>query len=201
MFSIMRDRIISTTGMRSKSLEDLANCESDSIESPSESDLESNTSKVSSNYSFGSGVSFFDKIGLRKRRSSESSVDLRDSDPKKSVIKVLKAIKQINKLSSTKLGLIEFLEMIQMYYYKNVSLGLLKTFMDHHRILPKPVHFHYYIYFLHYAEFYHFMRSSSDIIDPSKVQFHNDCLINIRSQLKYVYRIVNNKQSTTEITL
>jgi hypothetical protein len=209
MFSVMRDRIITTTGMRSKSIEDLAQhyesdsiespSESDSIESPSESDIDSVSSKASS--SNDSNVSFFDKIGLRKRRASSiSSIDLCDYDPKQSVIKVLKVIKQIN--ATTKINLIPFLEMIQMYYYKHVSLSLLKTFMEQHKIIPKPIHFHYYVFFLHYAEFYHYTRSTIDIIDSNKVEFHNECLINIRKQIKYVYKILNKQNlNITEVSL
>ena len=198
MFSIMRDRLNASSGMPSTSLEDLARFDLVSIDSIQSSEATSTSSELSSNYSVGSGLSFFDKIGLR-RKSSSQSIDLRDHSPKKGVVKVLKAIKQLNNLSVTNIGLVAFLEMIQTYYYSHVSLTLLKSFMDHHRIMPKPVYFHYYIYFLHYAEYYHYTRSTTDIIDSSKVEFHQDCLENIQSHLKYVYHIINKQQ--TEVTL
>ena len=198
MFSIMQDRLNASSGMPSTSLEDLARFDSVEIDSIQSSEATSTSSEISSNYSVGSGLSFFDKIGLRRKNSSQS-IDLRDHSPKKGVVKVLKAIKQLNNLSVSNIGLVAFLEMIQTYYYSHVSLTLLKSFMDHHRIMPKPVYFHYYIYFLHYAEYYHYTRSTTDIIDSSKIEFHQDCLENIQSHLKYVYHIINKQQ--TEVTL
>lgn len=198
MFSILRDRLLASSGMASVSLDDLNRFETESIDSIQSSDIASTASDISSDYSMGSGLSFFDKIGLR-RKNSVSSIDLNAHSPKKGVVKVLKAIKQLNNLNVAKIGLVAFLEMIQTCYYNHVSMTLLKSFMDHHRILPKPVYFHYYIYFLHYAEFYHYTRSTTDIIDTAKVGFHQDCLINIRAHLKYVYNIINKQR--TEITL
>lgn len=192
----MRDRLLASTGMQSESLNDLTRCES--IESIQSSDMASSSSEISSNYSTGSGLSFFDKIGLRKK-SSSSSIDLREYDPKKGVAKVLKAIKQMNSLAATKIGLVAFLEMIQTCYYKHVSLSLLKSFIDHHRILPKPLYFHYYIYFLHYAEYYHYTRSTTDIIDLDKIEFHRECLSNIRQHLKYVYHIINKQRAEVSL--
>lgn len=200
MFSIMRDRLNASTGMPSEALDDLSRFESESIESMQSSDMASSSSEVSSGYSMGSGLSFFGKIGLRRKSSNaSSSIDLRDYNPKKGVVKVLKAIKQMNSLMASKIGLISFLEMLQTCYYNHVSLTLLKSFMEHHRIMPKPLYFHYYIYFLHYAEYYHYTRSTTDIIDSAKIEFHQECLSNIREHLKYVYHIINKQK--TEVTL
>jgi len=121
-----------------------------------------------------------------------------DENDKKMVAGILKMIKQMNKQPLPRIGLVAFMEMIQMYY-THVSMVLLKTFMDHHRVLPKPVYFHYYIYFLHYAEYYHYARSHTDIIDPSRIEFHLDRLGVIRQHLKYVYSIIYNNR--TEISL
>lgn len=198
MFSIMSDRLKTSSGMSSTSLDNLTRFDSLSIGSIQSSGDSSTSSDIDSNYSIGSGLSFFDKIGLR-RKSSSISIDLRDHSPKKGVIKVLKAIKQLNSVSIMHIGLISFLEMIQTYYYSHVSLSLLKSFMDHHMILPKPLYFHYYIYFLHYAEYYHYTRSTTDIIDPAKIDFHKECLENIQSHMKYVYHIISKQR--TEVTL
>lgn len=199
MFSIMRDRLLASTGMPIEPLDDLTRFEANSIESIQSSDMASSSSEASSGYSMGSGLSFFDKIRLRRKGSTSSSIDLREFNPKKGVVKVLKAIKQMNKLTGTKIGLVAFLEMMQNCYYMHVGLSLLKSFMNHHRILPKPMYFHYYIYFLHYAEYYHYARSTTDIIDLSKIEFHQHCLTNIRQHLKYVYHIINKQR--TEVSL
>lgn len=205
MFSMMRDRVAATTGMRSISLEDLAKFETESIDSLPRSDVASITSSnISKTYSIGSGVSFFDKIGLRRGYSSisETSSEKFLTRPKDTVIKILKSIKEMNNVPSSKMSLIPFFEMIQSHYYKDVSLSLLETFISQHNMLPRPVYFHYYIYFLHYAEYYHFTRSTIDVIDKSKALFHQDQLTIIRAQLKYVYRIINHKrEEKTEITL
>lgn len=203
MFSMMRDRVAATTGMRSISLEDLAKFETESIDSLPRSDVASTTSSnISKTYSIGSGVSFFDKIGLRRGYSNSSSNESNErflTRPKDTVIKILRSIKEMNNVPSSKMSLIPFFEMIQSHYYKDVSLSLLESFISQHNMLPRPVYFHYYIYFLHYAEYYHFTRSTMDVIDKSKILFHQDQLTIIRSQLKYVYRIINHKK--TEITL
>lgn len=206
MFSMMRDRVATTTGMRSISLEDLAKFETESIDSLPRSDVVSITSSnISKTYSIGSGVSFFDKIGLRRGYSSsfsEISSEKFLTRPKDTVIKILRSIKEMNNVPSSKMSLIPFFEMIQSHYYKDVSLSLLESFISQHNMLPRPVYFHYYIYFLHYAEYYHFTRSTIDVIDKSKALFHQDQLTIIRAQLKYVYRIINHKkEEKTEITL
>ena len=188
MFSTMRNRLIASIGMRSISLEDLAQCELESIDSMPLS--------IYSNSSDGSVLS---KLGLK--RQSSASVDLCDCSPKAAVVKVLKMIKQLNQVQTTKnMNIMTFLEMLQMQFYKNVSLSMIHEFIKSHQMIPKPIYFHYYIYFLHYAEYYHFTRGVIDIIDPSKVEFHLDSLSNIRTQLKYIYHSINNKPST-EITL
>lgn len=163
------------------------------------------SSNLSKTYSIGSGISIFDKLGLRKKTSDsiESSHSDINSNPKELVIKILKSIKEMNKINSSKMSLISFFEMIQTHYYKDISLSLLKQFLLQHKTSPKPIYFHYYIYFLHYAEYYHYTRSTTDIIDKYKILFHKDCLSSIKLQLKYVYRIVNhnNNITNTEITL
>jgi hypothetical protein len=155
-------------------------------------------STTSSNNSNNSNKSFLDKIGLRKQNSS--SIDLCDKNPKEAIIKVLKTIKQLNNVQTKDMNIMTFLEMLQMQFYKNVSLALLKDFMTCHKMMPKPIYFHYYIYFLHYAEYYHFTRGVTDVIDTSKKEFHLNSLANIRTQIKYIYRIIN-KQHFKEINL
>lgn len=207
---MIRDRVAATTGMRSISLEDLAKFETDSIDSLPRSDVASTTSSnISKTYSIGSGVSFFDKIGLRRGYSNSSSFSESNEKyltrPKDTVITILKSIKEMNSISNSKMSLIPFFEMIQSHYYKDVSLSLLESFISQHNMLPRPVYFHYYIYFLHYAEYYHYTRSTVDVIDKSMALYHQDKLNVIRTQLKYVYRIINHKKTEntekTEITL
>lgn len=110
----MRDRVAATTGMRSISLEDLAKFETESIDSLPRSDVASTTSSnISKTYSIGSGVSFFDKIGLRRGYSNSSSNESNErflTRPKDTVIKILRSIKEMNNVPSSKMSLIPFLK-------------------------------------------------------------------------------------------
>lgn len=186
----MRSRMISSVGMRSVSLDNLASYELESIDSMPIS--------VLSDTSSGTSQSVLKKIGLTKQKSSTS--DICEGNPKDAVIKILKTIKQLNNVQTKDINIMSFMEMLQMQFYKNVSMSLLKDFMKCHKMIPKPVYFHYFVYFLHYAEYYHFTRGTIDIIDPNKVDFHLDHLRQIRAQIKYIYRIIN-KKAPTEITL
>lgn len=209
MFSTMRDRVSTTSSMEPITLENLARFETDSIDSLPRSDVVSTADSIASKtYSIGSGVSFFDKIGLRRNSSmsfSETSSRF-PARPKDDVVSILRSIKEMNNVPSAKMSLIPFFEMIQSHYYRDVSLSLLETFISQHNMLPKPIYFHYYIYFLHYAEYYHQTRCTTGVIDKNKIIFHQEKLAVVRSQLKYVYRIVNRKKqepkpSPTEISL
>ena len=136
-------------------------------------------------------------MGLRQ--SSTTSMDLCEYNPKKGVCKVLRMIKQLSHTQPKDLTLMAFVEMVQLQFYKNISLTLLQEFMQCHKIMPKPFYFHYFIYFLHYAEYYHFTRLNINIIDQSKKEFHADCLDSIRAQLDYICDIIN--KSSQEISL
>ncbi len=203
MFAVMRSRLLVSAEAQSKSLEDLADCETQSIDSAGNSDVASSSSEVSG-YSTNSGISFFDKIGLRRRHSSESASILSGEDSlKQQVVHVLRFIKQMNAHTSPKMEMVAFLELLQMHY-THVSLALLQTFMERHRMLPRASYFHYYIYFLHYAEFYHHTRSAVDVIDLARIEFHRTHLAHICQCLKYVYRIITRKTApdpVTEVTL
>ncbi len=198
------DNISNNNSQSSKNVEyDITDIINDLIERNSDISNSTYTNSITSN---SSGLSFFNKIGLRRKDSYSSSIDLCEFNPKQSVIKVLKTIKQIDKCTqTTKIGLIKFLEILQMNYYKHVSLNLLSDFMKIYKPKLKPVYIHYYLYFLYYAEYYHHIRSSKDIIDISKVDFHKECLCNIKTHIKYLYKYLKSKKNKqeviTEITL
>ncbi len=176
-----------SVGMRSVSLENLSRFDIDSLDSMSMSDTSADSTTSSQR-------NLLQKLGLQ-RQSSSISNDLSQYDPKEGVIKILRMIKQLNNAQSKKINLMTFLEMLQLQFYRNISLALIKDFMQRHKIMPKPFYLHYFIYFLHYAEYYHFTRLVVDIIDPSKKDFHAESLTNIRSQLKYIYYIINRNYS------
>ncbi len=183
----MRSRLISSIGMRSVSLEDLSKYELESIDSIPLSILSDSSSNT-----------FLSKLGLTRQNSRP--LDICQSTPKEAVIKVLKSIKQLNNAKTKDMNIMTFMEMLQMQFYKNVSMCLLPDFLKCHSMIPKPVYFHYFVYFLHYAEYYHFTRGTIDIIDPKKVDFHLESLKHIREQIKYIYHIIN-KHSEREVTL
>lgn len=187
MFSTMRKRLITAIGMRPISFDYLMDCSMSTSESArSDYSLQSTTSSK-----------LLSKLGIQKQTSLP--IDLCECDPKKGAIKVLKVIKQLNYMQSPELNLMAFIEMVQIHFYHNVSLSLLKNFMEYHKVMPQPFYFHYFIYFLYYAEYYHFTRGSVDVIDSSKREFHEQCLEAIRIQIKYVYRIINSQSQ--EISL
>ncbi len=200
MISLGRD---TTTSIEPSSIEESTSSHHSHSYHSHDANAEHSISDTSSNYSFESQLSFLEKIGLRRRVRDISFSDSPDTTAKKTVAGILKMIKQMNKQPQPKIGLVAFMEMIQMYY-THVSMVLLRTFMDHHRIMPNPVYFQYYIYFLHYAEYYHYARSHTDIIDPSRIEFHRDYLNMIRQHLKYVYNIIyrnRTREVSEELTL
>lgn len=192
MFSLMRDRLMASSGMPQTDITHGGGLDSELI-TPGDSES-TDGSDLESGHSGSSGMSFLDKIGLgRTRSNSNNSIDLRELDTKKGVLKVFKAIEHLA-LTNDNIGLVAFLELIKNSYYPHVNLSLLKSFMEHHMIVPKPFYTHYYVYFLHYSEYYHYVRSTNEIIDPDKIQFHQECLANIKEHLKYVYHIINRRR-------
>ena len=45
------------------------------------------------------------------------------------------------------------------------------------------------------------MQGTNYITDETKIEFHKECLLNIKAHIKYVYHIINKKRQVTEITL
>lgn len=182
----MRTRLTASSGMPQTEI--INGTESDS-ESIGGSDLGSDCSGASAE----SGLN---KNATRSKRTNVNlPVDLSQMSVKKGVDKVLKSVKQLDKNHSIKMPLVAFLELIQGSYYQDVSLVLLGQFIAHHMIMPKAIYAHYYIYFLHYAEYYHYVRCTTDIIDTDRVEFHQQGLANIKEHIKYVYHIINRRRS------
>lgn len=190
-FKILRDKLALAIGMPSS--QELPRFDTLAGISRDDSLIFSDTSSQSSGQS-----SLLHKMGIRQ--SSTASMDLCSYNPKKGVCKVLKMIKQLNMSQSKDLSLMAFLEMIQLRFYKNISLVLLREFMQCHKIMPKPFYFHYFIYFLHYAEYYHFTRLNINVIDQSKQEFHAECLDCIRAQLNYICDIINKSSQPSSQT-
>jgi hypothetical protein len=128
--------------------------------------------------------------------------DWSNANSNQMVYGILKMIKKLSNTKHRKLSLNEFIDMIQNLVYKNVSLILMDEYKLHNPVQPKDHYVHYYMYFLKYAEFYHFNRSRSKLTDVSKHTSHNIELSNIQDQLQYMYNIIlSNKDKQTEISL
>jgi hypothetical protein len=58
-----------------------------------------------------------------------------------------------------------------------------------------PHYLHYYVFFLYYAIYYHTIRSTTDIIDENMKPQHEQHLVCVKNQLKYLQYII--KESRT----
>ena len=122
-----------------------------------------------------------------------------DQYAKTKVAKILRSIQKLEKLQisskESNLSMLVFMEMIKDQQYKHVSLSLLNDFMKQFVMIPKSSYIHYYIYFLHYGYYYHKVRSTTEIINPTmkdKHKIHYKCLL---AQTKYVQNIIKESKN------
>jgi hypothetical protein len=157
---------------------------------------------VSSSYSIPSVKSSTSSIGFDIIKSKLNK-DWTASNSNQIVVSILKMIKKLNKVQHRKLNLDEFIDMIHDMVYGEVSLILIDEFKACYPLPIKNHYLHYYMFFLKYAEYYHFKRCKSEFIDISKSTYHNSQLINIQDQLQFMYNIIlsNKDKQQTEISL
>lgn len=189
MFNILCQRIIESMGVKICSFEDLESIDIDSVDSICIS--ESADSSAKSEYTLN---------------SDDSNLDINqlEDHAKYKVAKILRSIKKLEKLhqkrNESKLPMLTFIDIIRDQQYKHVKMSLLSQFIKICKMIPKTYYLHYYLYFLYYAAFYHYERSTNDIIDANMKPHHRKHLLCIKYQLNYLQYII--KQSRIkEITL
>lgn len=198
--------MVSTMGMKTYSFDDLEHIDLDSVDSICLSDSTSATPKTLRSQSSNSNDSSFD---LASNFTSESSECNEVNEyAKRKVLKLLKSIRKLEKLhekrNEPKMPMLVFMDVIRDQQYKHVYMNMLGKFMETCKMVPRAYYFHYYMFFLHYAEYYHFMRSTADVIDKKMKEQHRQHFICIRAQLKYLYYIIKEsrlRDLTQEITL
>lgn len=175
MFDTLRKRMVHATGMRVCSFEDLEHFDIDSTDSICLSDASSK------------GPGSIDLSEL------DNPVTLEDIARSK-VRKIVRSIKKLEKLhinrKETKMPMLVFMDLIRDQQYSHVSMSQLSKFMKMCRMIPQNYYLHYYIFFLHYASYYHYIRATTDVIDEKMGRLHRNHLLCIKHQLKYLQHII-----------
>ncbi len=178
MFDVLRKRMVSAMGVRVCSFDDLDRMDLDSVDSVCISDSGSIAS-----VSTATSTEYAEVI------RAEGLDDL----VKRKIAKMLRFIKKMEKLHTTKetkMSLLPFMDMIRDQQYAHVSMSLLQQFMKTCKMVPKPYYLHYFMFFLHYAAFYHYVRGTTDVIDQNMKHVHEKHLRYIKLQLKYLQYII-----------
>lgn len=178
MFDELRRRMVSAMGVQMCSFEDLENLEVDSIDSL----CLSSASSVSS-------------VSTATDRDMESlDYDILKANAEKKVMKILKFIKKLKQLSGSSrdanMKLPVFMDLLRDKQYGHVSMSMLDTFIRTSKMIPKPMLLHYYIYFLHYACYYHHIRATTDVIDEAMKSKHQAYVTYLKLQLNYIRYII-----------
>lgn len=179
MFDELRRRMVSAMGVKMCSFEDLEQLEIDSIDSL----CLSSTSSVSSSVSTTNDQ---DMLSI--------DYEVLKATAEQKVLKILKFIKKLKQLGlnkrDSKMKLPVFMDLLRDKQYSHVSMCMLDTFIKTSKMVPKPLLLHYYIYFLHYACYYHHVRSTTDVIDESMTSNHKSYLTYLKLQLNYLHYII-----------
>lgn len=164
-------------------MDDLSNYEGETVESISD------IGSINSSNSIGS---FLGRIGMWKKECISNSGN--DCDlHKKHVMRVMRFIRELNQPTIPRLSIIVFMERLRMFY-PETSLSLLDAFISRCKIMPNSSYMLYYQFFLMYAIFYHHTRSSIDIIDSNKIDFHKKQISNLKLHLKFVRYVIKAKR-------
>lgn len=178
IFEELRKRMFSVMGVKVCSFEDLEKLEIDSIDSVCLSSASSMTSHQSST----------------EQDLMSTNYDALKSNAQQKVLKILKFIKKLNQFNSFKkqeqMKLPAFMDLLRDKQYTHVSMCMLDKFIKTFKIVPKPHLLHYYIYFLHYASYYHHVRATTDVIDKDMKQKHLSYLVYLKLQLNYLHYII-----------
>lgn len=171
MFTKLKDRLASATGIKTYSFDELEHAELESTDSICLSESTSRSGSIASNVSIPSN---YEEYG------------------KGQVTKILRTIRKLNNAGENKsnMPMLVFMDMIRDQQYKHVSMVMLSTFMKTGRMVPKNHLLHYYMYFLFYAAYYHQIRATTDVIDEKMKDKHHRYCICIRYQIKYLQHII-----------
>lgn len=111
--------------------------------------------------------------------------------PMQVTYKILKLIKKLENIKHRRFTLYEFIDMLRDLVYNDVSLILFEEYKRKARFIPKAHYLHYYVYFLHYCEYYHDSRYKLNRSDVKLKAYHSLYLKNTRDQLNYIHNIIN----------
>lgn len=176
MFGELRNKMLSKMGVKLCSFEDLERLEIESVGSV----CISTTSSMSSSKS--SSQTDILAVGEDELKASAH----------RKVRRMLKFIKSLKQLKETRtISLPIFMDLVRDKQYDHVSMGMFDQFTEAFPMKPKPIPLHYYVYFLHYACYYHSRRANADVIDPKKKNMHQRYLGFIKLQLEYVQYIIH----------
>jgi hypothetical protein len=190
MFDILRKRIRSAMGTRVISFSDLERVELDSIDSITISERTAGSKSLPSSGSDN---------GQRDPTECISA-----SFVKKKVTRIIRSIKRLSRAggeSESKISMLIFMDMLRDQEYPHVSMSALEQFIKICRMVPKAHYLHYYMFFLHYATYYHHIRSSTDIINNDMVEHHELQLHSMRLQSKYLQHIINESRADVSTRL
>lgn len=194
MFDILRQRLHAAIGTQMVAFADLDSVELDSVDSICISDISSAASDSSSRSSSQRNGSEYNTL------ASSSPFMITDAYVKTKVIRMVKSIKALERFVSqrnqSKMSMLVFLDMIRDQEYGHVSMTVLDKFLKICHVIPKAYYLHYYMFFLHYAIYYHQLRCTTDVIDSKMIPHHQRHLRSIQLQMKYLQYIINKSRDT-----
>lgn len=184
MFGELRNRMVQSLGVKTLALDDLENCELESLDSIC---ISENNSVRSSTISNSLGID-------RQEVITEAN-------------KMLRTIAVLSK-QPRQLEMIRFIEIIRDQYFQDVSMNMFYTFIQQCKMSPRNNYMNWLIYFIHYAEFYHIVRVKADVIDEQKRESHLQQMAKTRALLKLIYKLIHRqrerssvRQETTSVSL
>ncbi len=191
MFNALQQRIRALRGTKVCSFEELPRLELDSVDSVCLSDtIFMQSSEHPSDELFIENNCLFEITTDNKKK-------IEDYCMRKVVlnIKSIKRLESIRRVSNSRINMIAFFDLLHDQQYKDVGMGLLSDFINKCRMIPKSYYLHYYMYFLCYASYYHYMRYFVDVIDTNMVPRHKFLWLCSRYQLKILQYIINSSRA------
>ncbi len=188
MFDVLRRRMVSSMGVRVCSIDELDRMDIDSVDSICISDTSSSASlSVASSSEYQEVINTFSLDDLAQKKVAK-------------MLRFIKKLEKVHMSNGAKMSLLPFMDMIRDQQYAHVSMSLLETFMKTCKMVPKQYYLHYFMFFLHYASFYHHVRGTTDVIDSSMKHMHEKHLRFVKLQLKYLQYIIQESR-IREVTL
>ena len=145
----------------------------------------------------GSQISQATSIGVNIINKTLKN-NMSNLSPMQVTYKILKLIKKLENIKHRRNTLYEFIDMLRDLVYKDISLTLFEEYKRKSRIIPKDHYLHYYVYFLHYCEYYHENRCKLYKNDDKLKAYHSLYLKNTRDQLNYIHNIIQTNKKIDE---